>query len=470
MDRKPDMYQYQSHLDTIAAIATPSGAGGVAIVRVSGRASSQVLSCIFSSKSNTPPDSWRANMMHYGWVKDAQGGTVDEALAVMMRAPKSYTAEDTAEIHIHGGPAVSRLVLDLCLQAGARLALPGEFTRRAFLNGRIDLTQAEAVLDMVSARTELLLKAANRQLKGDLAIELNSIRESLMGIYTELEALLNFPEDDTNMGQAARAQAEMRRSLKRLKTLLGTARAGIILREGVRLVICGKPNAGKSSLLNALLKHQRAIVTDVAGTTRDTLEESANIHGIPVNLVDTAGILDPRDKIEQEAVRRSFESIDASDIVLQVLDRSLPLGQVDRDLLARPVKSARVVVLNKCDLTPAFCREDIKVLVPDGELIEVSAQKREGIDALENMLANIAGRGGLPDTNAVVLTNARHVQALREAEKCLEQALAASHENAPGEVVSEGIKSAVNCLDAVTGRNIDEDVLERIFSGFCIGK
>ncbi len=463
------MYQYASHLDTIAAIATAAGAGGVAIVRLSGPQSVNVLGRVFTAKSAGRPESWKPNAMHLGWVMEAPGAVIDESLAVVMRAPKSYTAQDVAEIHTHGGVSAARLALELCLKNGARLAEPGEFTKRAFLNGRIDLAQAEAVQDMVSARTQRMLRAASHQLGGELSAELNAVREMLMTVYTGFEALLNFPEDDIDRGQPAGAKQDIVRALQRINGLLSTADGGVILREGIRMVICGKPNAGKSSLLNALLKHPRAIVTDVAGTTRDTLEESANIQGIPVSLVDTAGILDPRDKVEEEAVRRSHASIASADIVILILDRSRPLEAADLALLVKTATVRTVIVLNKSDLSAA-CVENVTALASGRPMVEVSALTGDGIARLEGVLVELAVKGGLPDMNAVVVTNARHIEALRLAADSLDRSVEAMDNRAPLEIVSEGIKGAVNRLDAVTGRNIDADAIERIFSGFCIGK
>ncbi|MBF0570093.1 MAG: tRNA uridine-5-carboxymethylaminomethyl(34) synthesis GTPase MnmE, partial [Candidatus Omnitrophica bacterium] len=364
----------------------------------------------------------------------------------------------------------AKSVLERCLANGARLAEPGEFTRRAFLNGRIDLAQAEAVLDMVSARTELMLKAANHQLKGDLSREIYSLREMLTTAYAGIEALLNFPEDDADRGQLSLACGEIRQACKRIEILLQTARSGVLLREGVRMVICGKPNVGKSSLLNALLKNERAIVTDVAGTTRDTLEESFNLKGLPVNLVDTAGILEPRDKVEAQAVRRSHEAIASADIAIVVLDRSAALEATDRELLSRELPAGSVIVLNKSDLPAALNVPDVLALAPGLKTVAVSALKRDGMAQLETVLMENVLRGGSLDTNGVVLTNVRHVEALRQAAQALNAALEALDNNAPGEIVSDGIKSAVNRLDAVTGRDIDLDALDRIFSMFCIGK
>ncbi len=458
--KKGLVYQYKGMTDTIAAIATAPGAGGVAIVRLSGDRSAAILSRIFSPA----PPVWPTHLMHHGFIHDEQDGIIDEVLAVVMKAPRSFTGEEVAEVHTHGGPSAARFVLDLCLSFGARLAGPGEFTRRAFVNGRLDLAQAEAVCDMVSARTDAALRAATHQLTGDLSRELAVIRAQLMDVFTALEAVLNFPEDDTDHGQARGSAKTVSAALAGIEKLLFTARAGKVLRDGVRLVICGRPNVGKSSLLNALLRQDRAIVTDIAGTTRDTLEETANIGGVPVSCVDTAGILSPRDRVEEEAVRRSRASMQSADVVLLVLDRSRPLEDMDRALLRELEGRVFIVVWNKADLPAAASPGP-----GTSPGVEVSALDRRGIPELESrVLRQVTGGAALG--SEVMLTNLRHVQALTQAADMLCQVRDVLAAEGAAEVASEGIKTAVNCLDAVTGRDVDADLVEQIFSRFCIGK
>jgi len=304
---------------TIVAVSTATGPGGIGMVRMSGPDSIGILGRIFRHPRGLSAKGWKTFTARYGVVVRPDGSPVDEVLVTLMRAPKSYTCEDVVEISCHGGAAVVQTILELCLKEGARLAQPGEFTKRAFLNGRIDLTQAEAVLDMINAKTEASLRASERQLRGELHGAIEDLREQIMGVFTGIEAVLNFPEDDTDAGQVQALKGTLFGVVEKLTALLGTSRAGRILKEGVRVVICGKTNVGKSSLLNALLRHPRAIVTDLPGTTRDILEESANIKGVPVSLVDTAGILEPRDRVEEEAVRRTRIFVDAADVALLVL-------------------------------------------------------------------------------------------------------------------------------------------------------
>ena len=457
------MYQYKGFEDTIAAIITPAGTGGVGIVRLSGTEAFAILARVFAAKSGVP-SSWPAFTVHYGWIKALSGEVLDEALVSVMRAPKSYTCEDVVEISGHGGPAAVRAVLELCLENGARLAQPGEFTKRAFLNGRIDLAQAEAVLDVITARTDAALRASERQLKGELSTELDALRAVLLQILGGIEAVLNFPEDDTDAGQGEKLRLDITAARLRLNGLLATVRSGRVLREGVKVVICGKPNVGKSSLLNALLRAPRAIVTDVAGTTRDVLEELANIDGIPVNLVDTAGILTPRDKVEEEAVRRSRASVESADIVLLVFDQSLPLDAVDRALMAEIRHPHRVLVWNKADLVSAGDNGAGPFSV------RVSATTRQGLEELKEVMVRIALDGQGFEGRGLVINDMRHAEALRRAENALARAETAAAQNTSFEFSAEDIKIAVNALDAITGRNVDDDVLEQIFSRFCIGK
>jgi len=398
------------------------------------------------------------------------GETLDEVLVTLMRAPKSYTAEDVVEINCHGGQTVTTGILQAVLAAGARLALPGEFTRRAFLNGRMDLAQAEAVIDIIQAKTATFLRQSQHQLKGELSAKLHAMREGLLKIYTMIEAGINFPEDGIDAHSRKQILEDINILEKDLAELLGSSRSGRILKEGVRIVLCGKPNVGKSSLLNALLKEQRAIVTSIAGTTRDVLEEQAQIKGVPVTLVDTAGILEPRDPIEQEAVSRSRLYIKSADLVLLVMDQSRPLEEQDKALMDQLKTAGVLAVINKKDLD---CRLDLsepqRAFGAD-QVVSVSAFEPSSVRRLEAKIAEVICKDKDFDTNGILISNVRHIQALEEAQKNLLSAVRLVNENVSLEFVSEEIKCAVNRLDAVTGRNIDEDLLERIFSEFCIGK
>ncbi len=460
------MYQYKGFDDTIAAIATPMGLGGIAIVRLSGKGALSVLEKIFADGLRRPASGWPGFTARHGWIARAGGKAVDEVLVTVMRAPKSYTGEDAAEISCHGGFAAVRATLELCLENGARLAEPGEFTKRAFLNGRIDLAQAEAVLDVISAGTEMSLRAGVGQLKGELSCALEAVRQQLLHVLAGIEAFLNFPEDGTDVRPEESLPEEVAAALQGIDRLLSTAGSGRILREGLKVVICGKPNVGKSSLLNALLREPRAIVTDIAGTTRDTLEESANIDGIPLRLVDTAGILIPRDQVEEEAVRRARAMVESADMVLMVVDGSRELDASDRDILAAIPNRHVVVVCNKSDLPRAAEIDDLGALAA----VPVSALTGEGMDSLKAALLRVALDGRPVDIQGAVVSNLRHIEALRQARGMLARAKESAEEAKSPEFVAEDIKSAVNALDAITGRNVDQDVVDEIFSRFCIGK
>ncbi len=465
------MYQYKGLEDTITAIATPAGQGGIGIIRISGQEAIAIAGTVLRLQGSKTLAQCKSHTVNYGWVIDAKSGNIlDEVLVALMKAPKSYTAEDVVEINCHGGMTVLGAVLHAVLNAGARLATPGEFTKRAFLHGRMDLPQAEAVIDIIHAKTEIFLRQSHYQLKGELSSQLNLIREELIKLYTMVEALINFPEDGLDAQSSQQILNRLSVQEMGVAKLLESSESGRILKEGIRIVLCGKPNVGKSSLLNALLKEQRAIVTHIAGTTRDVLEESAHIKGIPISLVDTAGIISPRDLIEEEAVKRSHLYIKSADLALLVLDHSRPLEEEDR-LLLEQLKAARVlVVVNKIDLPG-----QIDITVPKGifgsdHVVKVSAFQDRSIHDLEAKIIDLICKDKNLDTHGILISNIRHIKALEEAQKNLQSACRLMKENVSLEFISEEIKAAGNQLDAITGRNIDEDLLDRIFSEFCIGK
>jgi len=465
------MYQYKGLEDTIAAIATPAGQGGIGIIRISGNEAIAVADAVLRLQGGKALVDSKSHTVHHGWVFDSKNGDhIDEVLVTLMRGPKSYTSEDVVEINCHGGMTVLHAVLHAVLAAGARLAMPGEFTKRAFLHGRMDLAQAEAVIDVIQAKTETFLRQSQHQLKGELSSQLQAMREELIKLYTMLEALINFPEDGIDAQGRAQITERINIQEKEVNRLLSSSHSGRILKEGIRIVLCGKPNVGKSSLLNALLKEQRAIVTPIAGTTRDVLEESAQMKGIPISLVDTAGILEPRDLIEEEAIARSHLYIKSADLVLLVLDHSRPLEEQDK-LLMEQVKVVRVlVVVNKIDLKAQLDLSIPETLFGQDHLVKVSALDIKSIHEFETKIVDMIRKDNNFDAHGIRISNIRHVKALEEAQRNLQGALRLMKDNVSLEFISEELKSAVNQLDAITGRNIDEDLLNRIFSDFCIGK
>ncbi len=460
------MYQFKGLEDSIVAIATPAGVGGIGIVRISGKQALAIADNIFRPKGPTMPSQAKGFTVHYGWIAQTSDQIIDEVLLTVMRSPKSYTGEDVVEISCHGGWAVVRLVLGVVLNAGARLAEPGEFTKRAYLNGRMDLTQAEAVLDIIRAKTDAFVRVSQNQLKGQLSREIEGVRGQLMNVYTTLEALINFPEDDIDMQTHDDVYNRIEEQNKHIQTILANSNNGRLLKEGLRVVLCGKPNVGKSSLLNALLKQQRAIVTHIAGTTRDVLEEEAQIKGIPLHLVDTAGILSPRDLIEEEAVRRSHLYIQNADLVLLVLDNSTGMEDQDHQLIENLKDRNVIVVINKNDLPSKLATAGLAF----EQIVKVCALKGQGLDELEETIVKSVWQGESLDTHAVLVSNLRHIQALKQVVVELEAAAGLMDDGLSIEFISEHIKAAVNQLDAVLGRNIDEDLLDKIFSEFCIGK
>ena len=457
--------------DTIAAISTMAGESGIGIVRLSGSRALEIADRIFVPKDGRPPSSSDTHTLRYGWVSGKENGKpqmLDEALLSVMRAPRSYTREDVVEINCHGGMIALRRVLELVLEQGARLAEPGEFTKRAFLNGRIDLSQAEAVLDIIRAKTDSALRVGIEQLRGSLGKEIKRMRKVLLDVLTVLEADIDFPEDDMR-GRGLDVISERLRQVDRdLKKILSAANKGRILREGVKAVICGRPNVGKSSLLNALLKEERAIVTPVSGTTRDTIEDIIDIKGIPVRIVDTAGIIEPRGLVQKKAVARSREYIDSADLVILLFDGNKRLQSTDKFLIKRLRLKKTLAVINKIDLPQKIERQVI--LKEFISVTEISAKKLKNIEALEDAIARLICGGGIAGAQPALISNLRHFRNLRKSEKFIAGALKSLDNKLYPELIAENVKEGLAQIDEILGKNFSDDLLERIFSQFCIGK
>ena len=453
--------------DTISAISTAQGQGGIGIVRLSGKKALAVADKIFIPFGKTKPADFKSYTVHYGKICD-NGEVIDEAILTLMRKPRSYTREDVVEINCHGGILALGKVLDLTLKHGARLASPGEFTQRAFLNGRIDLAQAEAVIDIIRAKTDSALKVSLGQLSGGLSCEINKIRKQVLDILVSIEAGIDFPEEDIGQQDLVKIFLELTAIDTKLNKLLDGSACGRILREGIQVVICGRPNVGKSSLLNALLKKERSIVTAVAGTTRDTIEEMLDIKGIPVKIVDTAGILKPRNLIERKAVLRSRAQVRLADLVVILFDASQRLNAQDKKLI-QEVKNKKVIaVINKIDLKARIEKDQISRVFP--LVVQLCAKKSQNINLLEDALSDFVYQGKLFAPEFTLVSNLRHIQALRNTRKLIRQTKAALGDKLPPECIGQLLKDACVYLDGILGRSFPEDLLERIFADFCIGK
>lgn len=454
--------------DTIAAIATAIGEGGLAVIRVSGCQALSIADRCFLpvGKSSLKPSTASSHTIHFGHIV-RNGVIVDEVLLSVMRAPRTFTREDVVEISCHGGLLPAKTVLDALLENGARLAEPGEFTRRAFLNGRIDLAQAEAVADLIHSRTELALRAANEQLAGKLSQRINSLRDEMVKTLAHIEAHIDFPDEDIAPDTKEQLVRRLEDGVATMDELLRTAGEGQILRRGIRAAIVGRPNAGKSSLLNQLLGRDRAIVSPIPGTTRDTIEETANIRGLPVAFIDTAGLRTARDEIEQEGIRRSRQSLQQAELILHVVDTSQPFVEEDRNYLADLDGKKRIVVLNKVDL-PAQ-------LVPPSSLdtrhsVPVSCVTGEGIESLKDAIRSLVWSGEIKAEMLEVMINSRHQDALNRARAATARTLEALRQDATLELVALDLRIAVNAIGEIVGKTTTEDLLDMIFSQFCIGK
>ncbi|MEO5802436.1 MAG: tRNA uridine-5-carboxymethylaminomethyl(34) synthesis GTPase MnmE [Verrucomicrobiota bacterium] len=451
--------------DTIAAIATPLGEGGLAVIRLSGPEALAVAdkSFIPSGKSSLKPSQAATHTIHYGKIVQ-DNRPIDEVLLSVMRAPRTLTREDVVEITCHGGLLPAKMVLDTVLQNGARLAMPGEFTKRAFLNGRIDLTQAEAVADLISARTELALTAANEQLAGKLSQRINELRDDMIKILAHVEAHIDFPEEDIAPDTKAQLLQRLGNAVTFMDQLLCTANEGQILRRGIRAAIVGRPNAGKSSLLNQLLGHDRAIVSAIPGTTRDTIEETANIRGLPVVFVDTAGLRDSVDEIEIEGIRRSRETLDKAELILHVLDNSEPMTPADEIYLKEFSGKKRILVRNKIDLPE-------KLFLPDDlKTVDVCCLSGKGIENLKEAIKDLVWAGEIRAEMLQVMINSRHQDALKRAKAGTQLTMDALRENITLELAAMDLRIAVNAVGEIVGKTTTEDLLDSIFSQFCIGK
>ena len=460
--------------DTIAAVSTPPGEGGIGIVRLSGKEAISIVDRIFVSPAGKLPSGVRSHSVIYGFIKDPDTSEkIDEVIVTVMRAPRTYTREDVVEINCHGGMLPLRRILGSVISQGSRPAEPGEFTRRAFLNGRVDLSQAEAVIDVIKARTEQAERMAIQQLEGRLSAEITALRDCVTESCALVETYIDFPEEEVELPDSAGFISSMQDILDRLSALSRSFEEGRLFREGAAMAIVGKPNVGKSSLLNTLLKKDRAIVTDLPGTTRDIIEEGLNIDGIPVRIMDTAGIREAHDLVEAEGIRRSLAAIEGADIILAVYDASRVLDRADRQIIGKVNNKKTISVINKWDISNGdFDAEDNGLNIYP--TVKISALRGEGIDVLKDtIVAALLSNKAMPGQDSaadILITNVRHKQLVDGAFASLWQARGTFEKGEPLEVTALFLREALNSLGEIIGVVTTDDILNKIFAEFCIGK
>ena len=455
--------------DTIAAVATAVGEGSVSIIRVSGEEALKIAKKIFRGVRGKSIDDIKPYTMRYGSIIDSETNEkIDEVILSYMKGPKSFTAEDTIEINCHGGVIATKRVLDTVIKSGARLAEPGEFTKRAFLNGRIDLSQAEAVMDIINSKTEVSMKSALVQSEGKLSKEINELRNKLLEIIAHIEATVDYPEDDLEEVTSEKTELDVKLVINEVNKLIESAEAGKIIRDGLSTVIVGKPNVGKSSLLNVLTRGNRAIVTDIPGTTRDIIEEYISLDGIPIRIIDTAGIRETENVVEKIGVERSKEKIEEADLVILMLDASREIAEEDIEIIKYIKNKKYIVLLNKQDLPNAINQNDLQELNQE-YIIPISTKDELGIDEIKNAIKELFFKGKI-NSSEVMVTNIRHKEALYRAKECLESTLGALKDTMAIDLASIDIRNAWSALGQINGETVEEDLIDKIFSEFCLGK
>lgn len=465
------------YTDTIAGIATALSNSGISIIRVSGDDSIKIVNRIFSSSKFSDLADAESNYLNYGFIVDSEGKIVDEVLVSLMRHPKSYTREDVVEINCHGGVLVTKKILEMLVKNGARIAEPGEFTKRAFLNGRLDLSQAEAVMDVINSNNEYSLKTGVRQLKGDLRDKIAEIRAELIERIAEIESSLDDPEHFSLEGLQNRLSGIINAQIHVLNSLIASYGNGKIIKNGINTVIVGKPNAGKSSFLNSILGIERAIVTDVAGTTRDVLEENVSVNGISLNIKDTAGIRNTDDVVEKIGVEIAFDSIKDSDLILYVVDSSVALDENDDRIIESILNKKIIVLFNKTDLKSAFSEDElVEKMICLGinrdniDLIKISAKENKGIDDFRCKVEELFSLGEIEENNELIITSLRQKEALEDAVNSLYLVIDTMNAGMPEDMMTIDMMSAYTSLGRVIGEAVDDDLVNEIFSKFCMGK
>ncbi|MDR0979258.1 MAG: tRNA uridine-5-carboxymethylaminomethyl(34) synthesis GTPase MnmE [Lachnospiraceae bacterium] len=455
-------------MSTIAAISTAPGVGGIGIIRLSGEEAFVIIKKVFSPQNNSKIEGYK---IKYGRIVNPKTKEIiDEVLVSFFKAPKSYTTEDMCEINSHGGNVIIQSILNVCLENGAVLAEPGEFTKRAFLGGRIDLAQAEAVVDIINAKTKAEAINSEKQLEGYLSKRIKEIRKILIELMVDIEASIDYPEYDVEEVTKEASGKSLKEALVLVKKLESTFEEGKIIKEGIRTAIVGTPNAGKSSLLNAILKEDRAIVTEIEGTTRDLIEEFVNIKGIPLKIVDTAGIRQSEDLIEQIGIKKSLKAINNSELVIAIFDSTKELSKEDLEILELVRNKNAIIVLNKEDLNNNIVETDKRILEMGKSIIKISALKNEGIEDIYKEIEKMFNLNEINVNDGEIVTNTRHKEHIRKSIELVEQALEEINNNMPIDVTSISIKQALEQLGKITGDSVSEDIIKEIFLKFCLGK
>ncbi len=456
-------------MSTIVSISTAPGIGGIGIIRMSGEQSFEIIGKIFKPKTNQKIEEIKGYTIKYGNIVE-NGEVIDEVLVSYFKAPKSYTTENMCEINSHGGNVIVRKILEICLKNGAELAEPGEFTKRAFLNGRIDLAQAESVIDVINAKSEKEAKSGIKQLEGFLSKEIKTIKQEILDVLVNIEVTIDYPEYDTPEVQENEMKIMLESVKLKLEKLEKSFDNGKILKEGIKTAIIGKPNAGKSSLLNAILKEERAIVTDIAGTTRDTIEEFVTINGIPLKLVDTAGIRQASDEVEKIGVEKSIKQAEEADLIIAIFDSSKELTEEDLEILRLIKNKQSIILLNKTDLNSVIIEDDERLKNVTKNILKISALNKTGIEELYEKILQMFNLNEINFDNEILITNIRHKNIISNALENVKKANEALNLNMPIDIVTIYIKDILEDLGEITGEVVSEDVINEIFSKFCLGK